>query len=62
MKYLSNALNIFKIHLNIIHQCNSASLFIGCAHRDKNKFLIALPIDAENVRVFEETLMEDLAE
>ena len=34
-------------------ECNSASSFSGCVHRDKSKYLIALPTDAEHVRVFE---------
>ena len=32
-------------------KCNSASSFNGCVHRDKSKCLIALPTDAEHVRV-----------
>ena len=35
---------------------NSASLFNGCVRRDKSKCLIALPTDAEHIRVFEKTL------
>ena len=31
----------------------SASSFSGCVHRDKSKYLIALPTDTEQVRVFE---------
>ena len=42
-------------------KCNSASSFIGCVHRDKNKCLIALPTDAEHVRVFEKTLIHGLS-
>ena len=38
-------------------KCNSASSFGGCVHRDKSKCLIALPTDAEHVRVFEKTLI-----
>ena len=38
-------------------KCNSASSFSGCIHRDKSKCLIALPTDAEHVRVFEKTLI-----
>ena len=38
-------------------KCNSASSFSGCVHRDKSKCLIALPTDAEHVRVFEKTLI-----
>ena len=36
---------------------NSTSSFSGCVHRDKSKCLIALPTDAEQVRVFEKTLI-----
>ena len=39
------------------HKCNSASSFSVCAHRDQRKCLIALPTDAEHVRVFEKTLI-----
>ena len=39
-------------------QCNSTSSFGGCVHRDKSKCLIALPTDAEHVRVFEKTSIE----
>ena len=38
-------------------KCNSASFFSGCVHRDKGKCCIALPSDAEHVRVFEKTLI-----
>ena len=38
-------------------KCNSASSFSGCVHRDKSKCCIALPTDAEHVRVFEKTLI-----
>ena len=38
-------------------KCNSASSFSGCVHRDKRKCLIALPTDAEHIRVFEKTLI-----
>ena len=34
-------------------KCNSASSFSGCVHRDKGKCCIALPTNAEHVRVFE---------
>ena len=37
-------------------KCNSASSFSGCVHREKNKCLIALPTDAEQVKRFERTL------
>ena len=36
-----------------------ASSFSVCVHRDKNKCCIALPTDAEHVRVFEKTLIGD---
>ena len=36
---------------------NSTSSFSGCAHRDQSKCLIALPTDAEHVRVFEKRLI-----
>ena len=39
-------------------KCNSASSFSGCVHRNKSKCLIALPTDAEHVRVFEKTLID----
>lgn len=38
-------------------KCNSASGFSGCVHRNKSKCHIALPTDAEFVRVFEKTLI-----
>ena len=38
-------------------RCNSASFFSGCVHRDKSECYIALPTDAEYVRVFEKTLI-----
>ena len=41
-------------------KCNSASSFSGCVHRDKIKCLIALPTEAEHVRVFEKTLIGGL--
>ena len=37
-------------------KCNSASSFSGCVHREKNKCLIALPTDVEQVKRFERTL------
>ena len=37
-------------------KCNSASSFSGCVHRNKSKCRIALPTEAEHVRVFEKTL------
>ena len=38
-------------------KCNSASSFSNCTHRDKSKCCIAVPTDAEDVRVFEKTLI-----
>ena len=38
-------------------KCNSANSFTGCVHRDKSKCLIALPTEAEHVRLFEKTLL-----
>ena len=38
-------------------KCNSTSSFSGCFHRNKNRCCIALPTDAEFVRVFETTLI-----
>ena len=38
-------------------KCNSVSSFSGCVHRNKSKCCIALPTDAEFVRVFEKTLI-----
>ena len=40
-------------------KCNSASSFSDCVHREKSKCLIALPTDAEHVRVFGKTLIEE---
>ena len=37
--------------------CNPASSFSGCVHRDKSRCLIALPTEAEHVKVFEKTLI-----
>ena len=38
-------------------KCNSASSFSGCVQRLKSKCLIALPTDAESIKVFEKTVM-----
>ena len=38
-------------------KCNSATSFSGCFHRNKSKCCIALPNDAEFVRVFKTTLI-----
>ena len=40
-------------------KCNCASSFSDCVHREKSKCLIALPTDAEHVRVFGKTLIEE---
>ena len=37
-------------------KCNSASSFSGCVHRLKSKCCIALPTDAEIIRVFDQNL------
>ena len=38
-------------------KCNSASSFSGCVHRNKSKCSIALPTHAEQVKLFEKTLV-----
>ena len=38
-------------------KCNSASGFSGCVQRPKSKCCIALPVDAEVIRVFENTFI-----
>ena len=38
-------------------KCNSASAFSGCVQRFKSKCCIALPVNAEIIRVFEQTLI-----
>ena len=38
-------------------KCNSASGFSGCVQRLQSKCVIALPVDAEIIRVFEKTLI-----
>ena len=38
-------------------KCNSASSFSSCVHIDKSKCLVALPTDAEHVRVFKKRLV-----
>ena len=45
---------MFKFNLK---ECNSASSFSGCVHRDKSKCLIVLTTDAEQVTLFEKTLI-----
>ena len=49
---------IFKYNLR---KCNSASSFSGCVQREKSKCCIALPTDAEHVRLFEKTLIGDFS-
>ena len=39
-------------------KCNSASSFSGFVHRDKSKCIIALPINSEDILLFERTLIE----
>ena len=46
--------NLFKFNPK---KCNSASTFSGCVERLKSKCSIALPTDAEFIRVFEKTVM-----
>ena len=46
-----------EIFKNNPRRCNSASSFSGSVHRNKSKCCIALPTDAEHVRVFEKTLI-----
>ena len=46
-----------KIFKHNPRKCNSASRFSGCVHRNKSKCCIALPTDADFVRVFEKTLI-----
>ena len=38
-------------------KCNSTNSFNSCVHRDKSKCLIALPTEAEQVRIFQKTLI-----
>ena len=38
-------------------KCNSVSSFSGCVQRLQSKCVIALPTDAEIVRIFEKTLI-----
>ena len=42
-------------------KCNFASSFSGFVHRDKSKYLIALPTDSEQVKLFERTLIGSLS-
>ena len=46
--------NMFKLNPR---KCNSASSFSVCVQRDKSKCLIAPPTDAEQIRLFERTLI-----
>ena len=34
-------------------KCNSANSFSSCIHRDKSKYLIALPINVSDILIFE---------
>ena len=47
--------NLFKYNAK---KCNSASSFSGCVRRLRSKCCIALPTDAEIIRVFEKTVMD----
>ena len=47
----SHLQNLFKFNPR---KCNS---FSGCVHRDKSKCYIALPTDAEHIKIFEKTLI-----
>ena len=38
-------------------KCNSASSFSGTVHRNKSKCNIVMPTNAEQIRVFEKTLI-----
>ena len=42
-------------------KCNCASSFSDCVHREKSKCLIALPTDAEYVRVLGKTLIGEFS-
>lgn len=42
-------------------KCNSARSFSGRVHRDKSKCFIALPTDAELVRAFKKTLVDEFS-
>ena len=42
-------------------KCNFSSSFSGFVHRDKSKYLIALPTDSEQVKLFERTLIGSLS-
>ena len=61
MKFLNRELAFFKNYLNLMRErqrkCNSASSFSGCVQRFKSKCCIALPTDAEVIRVFGKTLI-----
>ena len=53
-KWSEHLQKLFKYNLR---KCHSASLFSDCVHRDKSKCLIALPTEAEHVRVSEKILI-----
>lgn len=42
-------------------KCNSASSFSSCVHRGKSKVIIALPAEAETVRLFEKPLVGEFS-
>ena len=53
-RYLSSAPSSLKNYLSITHaKCNSARSFSGSGQRNQSKCSIALPTNAENIRVFE---------
>ena len=58
MKFLKKDCHFFKNYLNTTQKkCNSASSFSGCVQRLKSKCSIALPTDAEIIKLFEKTVM-----
>lgn len=52
-QHSSQLQNLFKFNPR---ECNPASPFSGCIHRDKSKCLIALPTEVEHIRVFEKNI------
>ena len=58
MKYLNNDLHACKKFLNIILEKVTLQVaFVDASNRNKSKYCIALPTNAEHVRVFEKTLI-----
>ena len=58
MKYLNNDLHACKKFLNIILEKVTLQVaFVDASNRNKSKCCIALPTNAEHVRVFEKTLI-----